>query len=62
MPEIIEAGDEDISYFPYMDGTFVFKHAVVRFSEVIVEGLEKNGLEKEDIDMLIPHQANLGIA
>ena len=45
-----------------MDGTFVFKHAVVRFSEVIMEGLMKNGLEKEDIDMLIPHQANLRIA
>ncbi|MCL4112445.1 UNVERIFIED_CONTAM: hypothetical protein GTU68_046971 [Idotea baltica] len=44
------------------DGTFVFKHAVVRFSEVIMEGLNKNGLKKEDIDMLIPHQANLRIA
>jgi len=40
----------------------VFKHAVVRFSEVIMEGLMKNGLEKDDIDMLIPHQANLRIA
>ena len=62
VPEILEAGEDDVSYFPYMDGTFVFKHAVVRFSEVIVEGLEKNGLKKEDIDMLIPHQANLRIA
>jgi len=62
VPEIIEAGEEDLSYFPYMDGTFVFKHAVVRFSEVIVEGLAKNGLQKENIDMLIPHQANLRIA
>jgi 3-oxoacyl-[acyl-carrier-protein] synthase-3 len=62
VPEIIESDEEDISYYPYMDGTFVFKHAVVRFSEVIVEGLQKNGLQKEDIDMLIPHQANLRIA
>ncbi|MCL4148086.1 UNVERIFIED_CONTAM: hypothetical protein GTU68_020300 [Idotea baltica] len=62
VPEIIEAGEEDLSYFPYMDGTFVFKHAVVRFSEVIMEGLMKNGLQKENIDMLIPHQANLRIA
>lgn len=61
VPEILENPD-DTSYFPYMDGTFVFKHAVVRFSEVIVEGLKKNGLQKEDIDMLIPHQANLRIA
>lgn len=61
IPELIENPD-DTSYFPYMDGTFVFKHAVVRFSEVIIEGLEKNGLSKDDIDMLIPHQANLRIA
>ncbi len=45
-----------------MDGTFVFKNAVVRFSEVIMEGLSQNGLQREDIDMLIPHQANLRIA
>jgi len=62
VPEIIGSEEEDLSYFPYMDGTFVFKHAVVRFSEVIMEGLAKNGLEKDDIDMLIPHQANLRIA
>ncbi len=62
VPEIIESEEEDVSYFPYMDGTFVFKHAVVRFSEVIMEGLAKNNLDKDDIDMLIPHQANLRIA
>ncbi|MDG1730126.1 MAG: ketoacyl-ACP synthase III [Algibacter sp.] len=62
VPEILAADEEDLTYFPYMDGTFVFKHAVVRFSEVIVEGLTKNGLQKENIDMLIPHQANLRIA
>ncbi|WP_178987817.1 3-oxoacyl-ACP synthase III family protein [Winogradskyella schleiferi] len=62
VPEIIEAGEDDVSYFPYMDGTFVFKNAVVRFSEVIMEGLAKNNLKREDIDMLIPHQANLRIA
>ncbi|WP_067148725.1 3-oxoacyl-ACP synthase III family protein [Pseudotamlana agarivorans] len=62
VPEILESDGEDISYFPYMDGTFVFKHAVVRFSEVIMEGLIKNGMKKEDIDLLIPHQANLRIA
>jgi len=62
VPEILESEEEDLSYFPYMDGTFVFKHAVVRFSEVIMEGLAKNNLNKEDIDLLIPHQANLRIA
>ena len=63
VPEILEANNpDDVSYFPYMNGQFVFKHAVTRFAEAIVEGLEANNLQKEDIDMLIPHQANLRIA
>jgi len=52
----------DESYFPYMNGQFVFKNAVVRFSEVILEGLMTNKLQVSDIDMLIPHQANLRIS
>ena len=52
----------DVSYYPHMNGQFVFKNAVVRFSEVIMEGLTKNNLEVDDIDMLIPHQANLRIS
>ncbi|MDX1365073.1 3-oxoacyl-ACP synthase III family protein [Arenibacter latericius] len=52
----------DESYFPYMNGQFVFKNAVVRFSEVIVEGLKANNLEAKDINMLVPHQANLRIS
>lgn len=60
---IMEENDpDDVSYYPYMNGQFVFKHAVVRFSEAIVEGLKTNNLTNEDIDMLIPHQANLRIA
>nr|WP_309756920.1 beta-ketoacyl-ACP synthase III [Flavobacterium sp.] len=53
---------DDESYFPYMNGQFVFKNAVVRFSEVINEGLQANNLQVSDIDMLIPHQANLRIS
>jgi 3-oxoacyl-[acyl-carrier-protein] synthase-3 len=60
--EDIAKTENDDSYFPYMDGTFVFKNAVVRFSEVIMEGLKANNLSKDDIDMFIPHQANLRIA
>jgi len=59
---IADNNPDDESYFPYMNGTFVFKNAVVRFSEVIMEGLAKNNLDKDAIDMLIPHQANLRIA
>ena len=63
VPEIIEQNpQEDIPYYPYMNGQFVFKNAVVRFAEVINEGLEKNNLSISDIDMLIPHQANLRIS
>ncbi|UMB60454.1 ketoacyl-ACP synthase III [Lutibacter sp. A80] len=62
VPQLLEENDEnDVSYYPYMNGTFVFKHAVVRFSEAIFEGLKTNNLEATDIDMLIPHQANLRI-
>ncbi len=61
--DILKDNDpDDESYYPYMNGQFVFKNAVVRFSEVIMEGLEKNDLKVEDIDMLIPHQANLRIS
>ncbi|MBC7643029.1 MAG: ketoacyl-ACP synthase III [Flavobacterium sp.] len=61
--DILKDNDpEDISYFPYMNGQFVFKHAVTRFAEVINEGLEANNLQVSDIDMLIPHQANLRIS
>jgi 3-oxoacyl-[acyl-carrier-protein] synthase-3 len=45
-----------------MNGNQVFKHAVVRFMEVINEALEKNNLKKEDINLLVPHQANLRIS
>ncbi|WP_268224255.1 3-oxoacyl-ACP synthase III family protein [Sinomicrobium oceani] len=61
--DILKENDpEDISYYPYMNGQFVFKNAVVRFSEVIMEGLKQNELKPEDIGMLIPHQANLRIS
>ena len=61
--KLVEDPDEDgSSYAPYMNGNFVFKNAVVRFMEVINEALVKNNLTKEDIDLLIPHQANLRIS
>ena len=63
VPEIIDANNpEDTSYYPFMNGQLVFKNAVVRFSEVILEGLHHNGLDPKDIDLLIPHQANLRIS
>ncbi len=63
LPEIMEANDpDDASYYPYMNGNFVFKHAVTRFMEVIHEALVSNGYGPGDIDLLVPHQANLRIS
>ncbi len=48
--------------FPNMDGPVVFKKAIVKFPEVIIEALQKNNLATADLKLLIPHQANLRIA
>ena len=55
---------EDIaagSHYPFMEGRKVFKHAVKRMPEVVHEALAANQMTVEDLDMLIPHQANLRI-
>lgn len=56
--EDIDAG----RHYPQMQGREVFRHAVARMPEVALEALDANGLSTEDIDVLIPHQANLRIA
>ena len=45
-------------HFPQMNGRTVFKNAVVRFCESIQEVLEKGGVGKDDLKLVIPHQAN----
>ncbi|GAB1446564.1 ketoacyl-ACP synthase III [Flammeovirgaceae bacterium] len=50
------------SFKVVMNGSQVFKHAVVRFTEVINEALAANNMKKEDISLLVPHQANLRIS
>jgi 3-oxoacyl-[acyl-carrier-protein] synthase-3 len=77
LEEAIDFGFEDTQYgeifvnkhmlengqlYPHMEGQFVFKLAVTKFPEVIKEALDKVGLTTADIDMLIPHQANLRIS
>ena len=49
-------------YKVVMNGNQVFKHAVTRFTEAIEEALQFNKLTKNDISLLIPHQANLRIS
>jgi 3-oxoacyl-[acyl-carrier-protein] synthase-3 len=53
---------DNAELFPNMDGPHVFKIAVVKFPEVILESLNKNGYQPSDLNLLIPHQANLRIA
>ncbi len=55
--EMLEEG----RHFPYMEGRKVFKLAVELLPKVISELLERNGLSIADIDLLVPHQANLRI-
>jgi 3-oxoacyl-[acyl-carrier-protein] synthase III len=51
----------DGAHSPYMDGRFVFKHAVTRMPEVIGEVLKDQKLNVDDIDLWLFHQANLRI-
>ncbi len=53
---------EEQMIFPNMNGPLVFKTAVVKFQEVIHEALQKANLTAQDINLLIPHQANLRIS
>ena len=53
---------DDHMLFPNMNGQLVFKTAVQKFPEVIMEALQKTGMSPADIDLFIPHQANLRIS
>ena len=49
---------EEGRFFPKMEGRNVFVNACQRMPEAVRAGLEQNGLRIEDVDVLIPHQAN----
>jgi 3-oxoacyl-[acyl-carrier-protein] synthase-3 len=53
---------EEGMIYPAMEGQFVFKLAVQKFPEVIQEALNKTGLSTSDINLFVPHQANLRIS
>ena len=53
---------EEAQNFPRMDGPAVFKKAIVKFPEVVIEALSANGYTPADLKLLIPHQANLRIS
>ncbi len=52
---------DDRSVYPQMDGRGVFKWATRKLPEVIHEVLDKTGYTLDDIDVLVPHQANMRI-
>jgi 3-oxoacyl-[acyl-carrier-protein] synthase-3 len=56
--ELLESGGFNV----YMNGNAVFKHAIVRFGEVINEALNANGFQQSDLNLLVPHQANIRIS
>jgi 3-oxoacyl-[acyl-carrier-protein] synthase-3 len=53
---------EKAQNFPFMDGPAVFKKAVIKIPEVVMEALAASNYQPSDIDLLIPHQANLRIS
>jgi 3-oxoacyl-[acyl-carrier-protein] synthase III len=60
-PRISAEAMAERKHYPSMNGKKVFKHAVTRMPQAIMEGMIANGLKLDDIDMVIPHQANLRI-
>ncbi len=60
-PRITKEDMDNRLHYPQMQGKRVFKHAVTKMPQVIMEGMMANDLKLDDVDMLIPHQANLRI-
>ena len=57
-PELVAQG----RHFPQMNGREVFKHATRRFVEAVDEVLARIHRTRDDIDLLVPHQANKRIS
>ena len=60
-PRISKEAIDEGRHYPVMDGKTIFKLAVQKLPEVVGETLAKTELGIEDIDLFIPHQANLRI-
>jgi 3-oxoacyl-[acyl-carrier-protein] synthase-3 len=58
---ITESHFKDAQVHPFMDGKVVFKNAVTRLLETATSILQRNNLSPDDIDLLVPHQANMRI-
>lgn len=65
MPQTMELYQDrptDVPIDIIMEGRYVFKHAVSKFPAVIKEALNTSGYTIDDVDLVIPHQANLRIS
>lgn len=60
-PRVTHEDLDEGRQWPKMQGRKVFKHAVTRMPQAVMEGMMANNLKLDDIDMIIPHQANLRI-
>jgi 3-oxoacyl-[acyl-carrier-protein] synthase-3 len=60
-PRISTEAMAERKHYASMNGKKVFKHAVTRMPQVIMEGMVANDLKLTDIDLMVPHQANLRI-
>ena len=58
---ITKENAETDGMYVFQEGKTVFKHAVQCMADVAAEIMEKNSLSSEDVDWLVPHQANLRI-
>ena len=56
-----QATVDERQHFVYMEGSKVFKHAVRAMSGGLVQAIDEAGIQHEDVDVLIPHQANIRI-
>ena len=60
-PRLTHEMIDSTTIWPHMNGRYVFKYAVSKFPEVIREALETAGISKDELDLVIPHQANMRI-
>jgi 3-oxoacyl-[acyl-carrier-protein] synthase-3 len=62
IPRLTKEGFEGGRHYPKMNGREVFKQAARKLPEAVMEVLRRRGLAPEDLDLFIPHQANLRIS
>ncbi len=60
-PRISDKLSLDTAIYPHMDGKLVFKNAVTRMCQVLIELLGRNNMKPSDLNFVVAHQANMRI-